>query len=1274
MLKSALGYFAGASTQYGSSGGGNSDLIGSTLELGNMTLRVKRVIAEGGFAVVFEAVDLASNKTCAVKRLIGHDAEKKQEIEQEIKFLKLLSGHPNIIKFITAASSQNPQSGSTEYLVVMEYCPKGRLTDLLNTKSKLSVQEVIGYFYQIARAVQHLHCQTPPIIHRDLKLENVLINSRGMLKLCDFGSATTQTYHPDYSWSALKRSQVEDECICHTTPMYRTPEMLDLYQNFPIDQQQDVWALGCTLYLLCFGFHPFEDSAKLRILNANYSLANKDPQYDVVHDLIKGCLMVDPRGRPSVNDVVQRIEEIAEALQINLSSLLKKSANNSPMHEFNAAVPKTPTQQPRATEPYKSRNETTAGPDQYPSAGHSEQQQPSNAMFNSFKSGASSFFSNMKEASNKMVETVSNYTKGELDISYITSRILVMSYPAEGIQGAVKNNIEDVKAFLDSRHPKRYAVYNLTLSPYRHYKFDNRVSDCGWPGKKSPSLMNLLIICKNMYQWLKMHSSNVAVIHCSDGKAQSALIVAAFFAFCHMYQNLGPSLHLFTVKRTGPGILPSHKRYIEYVADICNVDKKFVPHQFQVRVSNLILRPVPTINSQRVGCKPFCEVYRNENRIFTTSQEYENIPGFDYHRDDCVVIPLDIELSGDITFIVYHARSILGGKVQAKNISLKMFQFQFNTGFLPLNSCAIKFRRSDLDYLESPDRYPDMFLAMLNYEILKNDSDSPTTKKFPYEILNSKDLSPYLVVKDDAEMNEVYKLVGPPEPRTHKAHEDCFEYTQSSQEANVPRRKLSGHNVQSEQVTSLPNNNAPQNHDADLISSLYENSNSNPASVTYANESSTQNQEEPALLDFGDMSPKNTAPADNAFGNPFDDFGLQGNTFDPFSSQTSTANANNADVDLFANSPFKSENQQTGFVNEDPLVNQFENFDLNSVGNQNASTDSHSKTASVDLLGDWNEVINVSSQPSSLNFNNSSQNWGSSNNNLSNNWTAGSNNAGPATSFTENIPNMAKPTSIPDVTKPPPTSKSSSDLGFDPFGSFDPFSDVKSFGSSQQKPKTTAGGASNDPNRLGTHNIPSSTSQNTRSRSVSPNPSTRVPYSSAGGMPNGANSTNTSSKANYNINIPKSNPATNKTGISPKAGRKNDFADLLGGFNVAGASSVGGGPKSLKDLKNEQQAEFLDPDDVKIKSWIDGKEGNIRALLCSLHKVVWADSPWEECGMHQLVTASDVKKMWRKALLATHPDKQMGTENENLSKKIMIELNDAWEKYQSSGAQSLYGN
>lgn len=57
----------------------------------------------------------------------------------------------------------------------------------------------------------------------------------------------------------------------------------------------------------------------------------------------------------------------------------------------------------------------------------------------------------------------------------------------------------------------------------------------------------------------------------------------------------------------------------------------------------------------------------------------------------------------------------------------------------------------------------------------------------------------------------------------------------------------------------------------------------------------------------------------------------------------------------------------------------------------------------------------------------------------------------------------------------------------------------------------------------------------------------------------------------------------------------------------------------------------------------EGKKNNIRALLCSMHTVLWADAKWQKCEMHQLVSPADVKKTYRKACLAVHPDKVIKT-------------------------------
>ena len=95
---------------------------------------------------------------------------------------------------------------------VIQHWTGGQLVDVLNSlSSPMPPDLVLRVFYQTSRAVQHMHKQKPPIIHRDLKVENLLLSDQGMLKLCDFGSATTETHYPDSSWSAIQRSLVEDE-------------------------------------------------------------------------------------------------------------------------------------------------------------------------------------------------------------------------------------------------------------------------------------------------------------------------------------------------------------------------------------------------------------------------------------------------------------------------------------------------------------------------------------------------------------------------------------------------------------------------------------------------------------------------------------------------------------------------------------------------------------------------------------------------------------------------------------------------------------------------------------------------------------------------------------------------------------------------------------------------------------------------------------------------------------------------------------------------------
>ena len=99
------------------------------------------------------------------------------------------------------------------------------------------------------------------IIHADIKPDNILVNeTKSILKLCDFGSASQTQLEPD----KIGVSIVEEEISKFTTVQYRAPEMVDLYSGFPISIKADIWALGVLLYHLCFFNLPFSTTLSIQ--------------------------------------------------------------------------------------------------------------------------------------------------------------------------------------------------------------------------------------------------------------------------------------------------------------------------------------------------------------------------------------------------------------------------------------------------------------------------------------------------------------------------------------------------------------------------------------------------------------------------------------------------------------------------------------------------------------------------------------------------------------------------------------------------------------------------------------------------------------------------------------------------------------------------------------------------------------------------------------------------------------------------------------------------
>lgn len=1274
LFKSALGYLSGNSPK------DEHEFVGQIVELGNEKLRVKKVIAEGGFGFVFIAQSLSSGKEYALKRLLAADEETSKSIIQEITFLKKLSGHPNIINFTAAAGIEKEHSdhGKAEYLLLTELCTGGPLIDLLRSlHSPLPFETVIQIFYQTCCAVQHMHKQIPPIVHRDLKIENLLLSSKGTIKLCDFGSATTKCYQPDNSWTAMQRSLIEDEMCKHTTPMYRPPEILDTYNNYSINQAMDVWALGCILFLLCFREHPFEDSAKLRILNAKYTIPPNDVQYEVLHDLIKGTLQLNPDDRPSVNDIIERLQEIAEARQINLEECLKLgqiigSVPSSPAHHSPVSSRKTSNEYESPLHQTSQHQQTVQYPPQHMNANIANS--GGAGLFNTLRGGAGSLLKNIRDTSSRVMQTVhQTIARQDLDFNYVTSRIAVMSYPAEGLESAYRNHVEDVRGLLDTRHRNHYAIYNVSGRSYTSFKFNAKIAEAGWPMRKAPTLQTLVSLCRSMHSWLKQDIRNVCIIHCLDGKASSAVLVCSFLVFCHLFQTPEEALQMFAIKRCPVNLVPSQLRYIHYVSGLVS-PSPIIPHQYLITLVSISMKPVPLFTKLRDGCRPFAEVHKGEERLLTTSQEYEKIKHYNM-TDSQVTIPLNITTIGDISVAVYHARSTFGGKVQGKVTAIRIFQLQLHTGFINPGTQTINYSRCDLDGIEEVDRYPEGFYVTLHVKV--SDKEQPLDSSCAWLGISQLDLSPQILFNSDEELENClgnfsvkYNNNGRPSVETNGVTPADFMASLNWQdEAHLETSQIvkntSNLSENESSVKEIPKRPPPPRPKPPQ-SAIPEIDLLNLGDV----KSDADSKPSISLLDISDNDIVRTASNFDLLSNP---------QSVPLITSSETGNSGEPFHDIF--DPFGTANEIPSINNQQQSQNIFSSLKNETVSHQqdvNSTPaddffDPFGQKPTFDILRETNSADNTPQHKSNIPTSTSAFNvtaMSSHDSSLLGSWDSVFQSGPPPSTTTAGqrlttgtIPRNASTPNLETLNAKP-----------------DPFADLGDIKKSNDQSKD-----SNIPTQPKNNTPAFQSTLRTGSPQHMPRPQSFAGSTASTWQQSGNNENNNQQNAN---SAGTQKPDYNRSNFSSVFGERDErgsrkgggpkpklddtvFEDLLGSQGFSGFGKKELGPKTIGELRKEELIKEMDPEKIKILDWTEKKERNIRALLCTLHTVLWEGTRWKEIGMHQLVSAADVKKYYRKACLAVHPDKQVGTENEVLAKLIFMELNDAWSEFEKQNQPSL---
>uniref|UniRef100_A0A7S4DZQ8 Phosphatidylinositol 3,4,5-trisphosphate 3-phosphatase and dual-specificity protein phosphatase PTEN n=1 Tax=Lotharella globosa TaxID=91324 RepID=A0A7S4DZQ8_9EUKA len=189
----------------------------------------------------------------------------------------------------------------------------------------------------------------------------------------------------------------------------------------------------------------------------------------------------------------------------------------------------------------------------------------------------------------------------DLDLSYITPKIIAMGIPASDMSAFYRNNLDEVIKFLEHFHKDHYQLYNLCDDrSYPTKKFHDRVVQYGFEDHNPCPFDMMEPFCRHLHQYLAMHEKNVAAIHCKAGKGRTGLMISAYLIYNKQHQDSFSALRYFAVKRTKncKGVtIPSQMRYVDYFRRYLEMKRTpsrlKIPRQKSVGIISIALSPFP---------------------------------------------------------------------------------------------------------------------------------------------------------------------------------------------------------------------------------------------------------------------------------------------------------------------------------------------------------------------------------------------------------------------------------------------------------------------------------------------------------------------------------------------------------------------------------------------------------------------------------------------------------------------------------------------------------
>uniref|UniRef100_A0A8C1I8Z6 Transmembrane phosphatase with tensin homology n=1 Tax=Cyprinus carpio TaxID=7962 RepID=A0A8C1I8Z6_CYPCA len=189
----------------------------------------------------------------------------------------------------------------------------------------------------------------------------------------------------------------------------------------------------------------------------------------------------------------------------------------------------------------------------------------------------------------------------DLDLTYVTDRVIAMSFPSSGKQALYRNPIREVARFLDTKHLDHYKVFNLCSEKgydpkFFHYRVERVMID----DHNVPSLEDMLRYTACVRDWMAADSSNVIAIHCKGGKGRTGTMVCTWLIDSDQFESAQESLDYFGERRTDKSMsskfqgveTPSQSRYVGYYEIMKNQYNRQLPPQKSLKIKSIRIHSI----------------------------------------------------------------------------------------------------------------------------------------------------------------------------------------------------------------------------------------------------------------------------------------------------------------------------------------------------------------------------------------------------------------------------------------------------------------------------------------------------------------------------------------------------------------------------------------------------------------------------------------------------------------------------------------------------------